>query len=124
MLKGIELLYFCFLNILKLFPTQKHILALNEWVCLQLRLGAAEEQFLAMTGGGADGCDDDNDNDDDKDDDDNGNKVPDCLQVVSSILSELDTDILRSRVLQHVSGYWPQILELSFYIFLNVKTYQ
>ena len=58
-----------------------------------------------MTGGGADGCDDDNDNDDDKDDDDNGNKVPDCLQVVSSILSELDTDILRSRVLQHVSGY-------------------
>ena len=51
-----------------------------------------------MTGGGADGCDDDNDNDDDKDDDDNGNKVPDCLQVVSSILSDLDTDIHRSRV--------------------------
>ena len=50
-----------------------------------------------MTGGGSDGCDDDND--EDKDDDDN--KVPDSLMVVSSILSELDADILRSRVLRH-----------------------
>ena len=62
-----------------------------------MRLGAAEEQFLAMTGGGSDGCDDDND--EDKDDDDN--KVSDSLMVVSSILSELDADILRSRVLRH-----------------------
>ena len=59
-----------------------------------MRLGAAEEQFLAMTGGGSDGCDDDND-------DDEENKVPDSLQVVSSILSELDADILRSRALRH-----------------------
>lgn len=53
------------------------------YVCDQLRLGAAEEQFLAMAVGeaeeGVQG--------------DQGDQVKNCLQVVSNILSDLDTDI-------------------------------
>ena len=48
-----------------------------------MRLGPAEEQFLAMAGGGG--------GDDDEEDDDCQQQVPECLQVVSHILSELDT---------------------------------
>ena len=64
-----------------------------------MRLGAAEEQFLAMAGGGG--------GDDDEEDDDSKQQVPDCLQVVSHILSELDTstDNINRYKLQKCSSF-------------------
>jgi len=59
----------------------------------KLRLGAAEEQFLAMAVGeaeeGVQG--------------DQGDQVKNCLQVVSNILSDLDTDITDSKHTLHKS---------------------
>lgn len=59
----------------------------------KLRLGAAEEQFLAMAVGeaeeGVQG--------------DQGDQVKNCLQVVSNILSDLDTDITDSKHSLHKS---------------------
>ena len=50
-----------------------HLISLSECECLQLRLGPAEQQFLAMTGGDSD-----------------------SLQLVTNILSQLDSDNARS----------------------------